>query len=43
MFTEMLARQLCEPVQWESTIRNLAADGKSKMFELGPGTQVNVP
>mmetsp|Transcript_12728 Transcript_12728/g.21593 ORF Transcript_12728/g.21593 Transcript_12728/m.21593 type:complete len:534 (+) Transcript_12728:133-1734(+) len=37
---EMLARQLCEPVQWESTIRNLAADGKSKMFELGPGTQI---
>ena len=36
----MLARQLVEPVQWESTLRALIAAGKSEMFELGPGAQI---
>ncbi len=36
----MLARQLVEPVQWESTLKNLVAAGKTQLFELGPGAQI---
>lgn len=36
----MLARQLVEPVMWENTIKTLIAEGKTQMFELGPGQQL---
>jgi [acyl-carrier-protein] S-malonyltransferase len=36
----MLPRQLVEPVQWESTLKNMYAAGKKEMFELGPGQQI---
>ncbi len=36
----MLARQLVEPVQWESSLRALVGAGKTELFELGPGAQI---
>ena len=37
----MLARQLVEPVQWESTLQRLVHEmGKTQMYELGPGQQI---
>ena len=37
----LLARQLVEPVQWESTLQRLIMDmGKSEVYELGPGQQI---
>lgn len=35
-----LARQLVEPVRWESTLTSLVLQGKTRMYELGPGAQV---
>eukprot|EP00898_Chlorokybus_atmophyticus_P005012 jgi/Chlat1/5511/Chrsp360S05337 len=37
---ELLARQLVEPVQWESTLKSLIQAGKKDMFEVGPGQQI---
>jgi [acyl-carrier-protein] S-malonyltransferase len=36
----MLGRQLCEPVLWEQTMKNLIAEGKNQCYELGPGQQL---
>ena len=36
----MLARQLVEPVKWESILASLARLGKNEMYELGPGSQL---
>ena len=37
----LLARQLVEPVQWETTLKHLIGPmGKSQLFELGPGQQI---
>lgn len=36
----LLKRQLCEPVQWEQTMKTMIGSGKNQMFELGPGQQL---
>jgi len=36
----MLQRQLVEPVMWERTMKNLQSDGKTQLFECGPGQQL---
>lgn len=33
----LLVRQVVSPVQWESTIRGLLADGVERFYEIGPG------
>lgn len=37
---ELLCRQLCEPVQWEGTLKTIIGKGKNKLYELGPGAQI---
>jgi len=37
---ELLAKQLVSPVLWEQTMKNLIGDKKTKMFELGPNSQI---
>ena len=38
---QLLARQLVEPVQWESTLKYLIGPmQKSQLYELGPGQQI---
>lgn len=37
---ELLCRQLCEPVQWEGTLKAMISKGKKKLYELGPGAQI---
>jgi len=37
---DLLAKQLVSPVKWEQTLKNLLADGKNKLFELGPNSQI---
>ncbi len=34
---QLLAKQICNPVQWEKLIRNLIADGVDTLIEIGPG------
>ncbi len=34
---ELLAEQICNPVQWEKTIRNMTEDGVDTFIEIGPG------
>lgn len=34
---ELLSKQICSPVQWESLIRNMIADGTDTFIEIGPG------
>lgn len=34
---ELLARQICSPVQWERIIRNMIAEGVDTFIEIGPG------
>lgn len=34
---DLLARQICSPVRWEETIRNMIADGADAFVEIGPG------
>jgi [acyl-carrier-protein] S-malonyltransferase len=34
---ELLCRQLTAPVRWEQGVRNMAGDGASEFYELGPG------
>lgn len=36
----LLARQLVEPVMWESSIKHIISEGKNKLVECGPGTQI---
>ena len=36
----LLKRQLCEPVKWENTLKELIAQGKTGMYELGPNQQI---
>ena len=38
--SELLARQLTEPVQWEGSVKALVSAGKRELLELGPGTQI---
>ena len=33
----LLSRQICSPVQWEQTIRNMIAGGVDTFVEIGPG------
>ncbi len=33
----LLSKQICSPVQWEETIRNMLAEGISTFVEIGPG------
>lgn len=33
----LLSRQICSPVQWEATVRNLIAAGVDTFIEIGPG------
>lgn len=33
----LLAQQICSPVQWEKTVRNMIADGVDTFIEIGPG------
>lgn len=34
---DLLSRQICSPVQWEKSIRNMIADGVTVFIEIGPG------
>lgn len=34
---ELLSRQICSPVQWETLIRNMIASGIDTFIEIGPG------
>ena len=34
---ELLAKQICSPVQWETLIRNMIASGVDTFVEIGPG------
>ena len=34
---KLLSRQICSPVQWEKSIRNMIADGVTIFIEIGPG------
>ncbi len=33
----MLARQVVEPVRWETSMRALLEDGVTEFYEVGPG------
>ena len=33
----LLSAQICHPVQWEKTVRNMIADGADTFIEIGPG------
>ena len=33
----LLSKQICHPVQWEGTIRNMIKDGVDQFVEIGPG------
>ena len=33
----LLSRQICNPVQWETIVRNMIADGVDTFIEIGPG------
>lgn len=34
---ELLAKQICSPVRWETIVRNMIAEGADTFIELGPG------
>ena len=36
-FAPLLMKQVVSPVQWESTLRNLIADGVDQFYEIGAG------
>lgn len=36
----LLARQLVEPVRWESSLQAMLSTGHTEMYELGPGAQI---
>lgn len=33
----LLSKQICNPVQWEKSIRNMITDGVDTFIEIGPG------
>ena len=35
--TDLLAKQICNPVLWETIVRNMIAAGADTFIELGPG------
>jgi len=37
---DLLAEQLVSPVLWEQTLKNILAAGRTKLFELGPNSQI---
>ena len=36
-YRNLLAQQMCHPVRWEQTVRNMAAEGFDTFIEVGPG------
>ena len=36
-FRMLLSQQICNPVRWETIVRNMIADGVDTFFEVGPG------
>ena len=34
---QLLSQQICNPVQWETLIRNMIASGMDTFWEIGPG------
>ncbi len=34
---ELMVRQLTSPVRWTETVRNIASDGVTRAYEIGPG------
>ncbi len=36
-FAELLSKQICSPVRWETIVRRMAAAGADTFVELGPG------
>ena len=34
---ELLAKQICSPVRWESIVRHMIASGADTFVEVGPG------
>lgn len=34
---ELLSRQICSPVRWEDTVRNMISSGVDTFIEIGPG------
>lgn len=36
-FDELLSKQICSPVRWETIVRRMAAAGADTFIELGPG------
>ena len=36
----LLGKQLIQPVLWESTLKGMIHEGRTKMWELGPGQQI---
>ncbi|MDF2839026.1 MAG: baeC [Evtepia sp.] len=37
-FQLLLSQQICNPVRWETIVRNMLAEGVDTFFEVGPGT-----
>lgn len=37
----ILTKQICQPVRWETIVRNMAAQGADAFIELGPGKTLN--
>lgn len=35
---ELLSQQICNPVRWETIVRNMIAEGVDTFIEVGPGT-----
>lgn len=40
-YEELLAKQICSPVRWESIVRNMIASGADTFIEVGPGTTLS--
>ena len=37
---DFLTKQLVSPVLWEETLKNLVSEGRTKLYELGPNSQI---
>ena len=37
---DFLTKQLVSPVLWEATLKNLVSEGRTKLYELGPNSQI---
>ena len=35
--SSLLSKQICNPVLWEKTVKNMIADGVDTFIEIGPG------